>query len=104
MKKNLCYFTGSQEERGIISWRKHQLASSSVDKKQSLSVYEYPHVTKYIRRVKCCSYVPVSPSFSKEVIIKCPCSSVKNRNNINGVVHVNQVAIDDVELEEQTAK
>ena len=41
-------------------------------------MYEFPYVTKYIQKVKCCSYFPLSPTFDKELNCSC-CSKDSNR-------------------------
>ncbi|KAL4231904.1 hypothetical protein ACF0H5_009480 [Mactra antiquata] len=91
---------GSDEERGILQWRKNQM-NSSTNKNQSLQVYEYPYITKHIRRIQCCSYVPVSPTFNKEIAATCDCCKSKRRENVHSTGHVNQVAIDDKDIELQ---
>ncbi|XP_060587640.1 solute carrier family 23 member 2-like [Ruditapes philippinarum] len=92
---------GSYEERGILSWRKNLLIrSDGMDPNQSLQIYEYPYVTKYLRQVKCCTYIPVSPVFNKEITAICSCcSSVKNRNSVTKTGYDNQAATNDVEIE-----
>lgn len=34
-------------------------------------MYEFPYITKYIQKVTCCSYFPLSPTFDKELNCSC---------------------------------
>ena len=78
----LVFFEGSDEERGILAWRKNLVRSDGIDPNQSLQIYEYPYVTECFRRVKCCTYIPVSPVFNKEITTNCSscCRSIKNQS------------------------
>ncbi|KAK3095707.1 hypothetical protein FSP39_017881 [Pinctada imbricata] len=62
---------GSDEERGILKWRANMYEEGEQDAKTHVQ-YEIPFITSVLRKVKCCSYVPVSPTFDK--VINCPCS------------------------------
>lgn len=42
-------------------------------------MYEYPYVTKYIKKINCCSYFPLSPTFNKE--LNCSCCSKENETH-----------------------
>ena len=46
---------------------------------KDLEIYEIPFITKYMRRVKCLSYVPILPTFDKEL----HCSSCRRHNKDN---------------------
>lgn len=63
---------GTTEERGLLSWRKSLIDERHTENKD-LQIYEFPYVTKYMRRVKCCSYVPILPTFDKEIKVNCNC-------------------------------
>ena len=72
------YFPGTDEERGIASWRKVLVNptgnSSTVKEQGNLSMYDIPLVTGCFRRINFCSYVPVSPSFQSQRITQvCQC-------------------------------
>ncbi|XP_053406670.1 solute carrier family 23 member 2-like [Mercenaria mercenaria] len=92
---------GTDEERGILSWRKNLLIrSDGIDPNQSIEMYEYPYVTKCFRRVKCCSYIPVSPAFNKEITANCSCCcSNKNQKSLMKTGYDNQAATEDIEIE-----
>jgi hypothetical protein len=65
----IIYYIGTLEERGILKWREN--AYSTEDSKELKHVqYEWPFFTKYIQKLRCCSYFPISPTF-KEIPIKC---------------------------------
>ena len=66
--KNLI--TGTKEERGLLSWRKN-LVHESESGNKDLEIYDIPFVTKYMKRVKCCSYIPILPTFNKELAVHC---------------------------------
>ena len=38
-----------------------------------MSIYEFPYITKYIRKFHWLSYVPISPSFDKEINLTFRC-------------------------------
>lgn len=71
---------GTEDERGIKRWREHLVTTD----KSSISEvsYELPFVTTYIRKLVCCSYFPISPTFNKE--INCSCRR-KSTDKIEGV-------------------
>ena len=102
----LVFFIGTDEERGILAWRKNLIVrSDGVDPNQSIKIYEYPYVTEYFRRVKCCTYIPVSPVFNKEITANCSCCrSNKNQNSTTKTGYENQAATDDVEIEVTLSK
>ncbi|XP_061180524.1 solute carrier family 23 member 2-like [Saccostrea echinata] len=60
---------GTPEERGLVKWRENTYSSGSAQELTPVQ-YEWPYITKYIEKLKCCSYFPVSPSF-KEIPIVC---------------------------------
>ncbi|XP_063434881.1 solute carrier family 23 member 2-like isoform X2 [Mytilus trossulus] len=65
---------GTLEERGILKWRESLYTKSGGAMKPVM--YEYPYVTKYIKKITCCSYFPLSPTFNKE--LNCSCCSKEN--------------------------
>ncbi|CAC5404080.1 Solute carrier family 23 member 2 [Mytilus coruscus] len=65
---------GTLEERGILKWRESLYTKSGGAMKPVM--YEYPYVTKYIKKINCCSYFPLSPTFDKE--LNCSCCSKEN--------------------------
>lgn len=74
------FVLGTEDERGIKRWREHLVTTDkSLISKVS---YELPCVTRYIRKVECCSYFPLSPTFQTE--INCSCRQ-KTTDKIQGV-------------------
>ena len=72
LKRLFIIMTGTDEERGIYSWR--QKESTDTEYAAGKDIYEFPYVMKYIRRIKCCSYVPISPTFHMELkSLACNC-------------------------------
>ena len=63
------HYLGTDEDRGIIKWR--EIASSAkenaddqeIDVLNQHSIYNIPFITKYLRRIKCCRYVPFCATF-----------------------------------------
>lgn len=44
-------------------------------------MYEFPYITKYLRKVTCFSYVPFSPTFDKEITCSCcTCCGNEDKN------------------------
>ncbi|XP_060600865.1 solute carrier family 23 member 2-like, partial [Ruditapes philippinarum] len=68
---------GTDKERGLLSWRAI-LKDNSENSNHSTEIYKYPYVTKFIKQVKCCSYIPISPTFDKEVRCSCCYPKVEN--------------------------
>ncbi|XP_053407912.1 solute carrier family 23 member 2-like [Mercenaria mercenaria] len=93
--------SGTDEERGILSWRKRNVTTFDASGRDaSLSMYEYPYVTKYFRRLRVCSYIPVSPTFDKGMNVTCSracCRPKTKRNNVSGEANLNQYAFDNTE-------
>ena len=61
-------FTGTLEDRGILSWREtpdqpEEEKQESKDSRIDLKTYDLPFVTKYIRRWKYTKYIPFLPTF-----------------------------------------
>ena len=102
----LIVFIGTDEERGILIWRKNLIVGSNgIDPNQSSKIYEFPYVTECFRRVKCCTYIPVSPVFNKEITGSCSCCrSNKNQNSTTKTGYENQAATDDVEIDVSFSK
>ncbi|XP_052770614.1 solute carrier family 23 member 2-like isoform X1 [Mya arenaria] len=74
---------GTPEERGILSWRQNLAAENSIYNKDS-NMYDLPLVTKCFRRAGWCAYIPISPSFDKDVSLICQkCCCCKNSNTDN---------------------
>ena len=84
--------TGSKEERGLLSWRKNLLEESHSTSKRDLKIYEFPYITKYMRRVKCLSYVPILPTFDKEIHCGC-CSREHEDDQKSKYAYENDLAI-----------
>ena len=65
-------FPGTEEERGISKWQQtmtsdisSQSEQEKKDKAAELSItYDLPYVSRLLRRVRCCAYVPFLPSFN----------------------------------------
>lgn len=68
---------GTLEERGILKWRQSLYDSTKQNTKRVM--YEFPFVTKYMKKVNCCSYFPLSPTFDKEMNCSC-CSKDNNKD------------------------
>ena len=68
----LCLFLylGTDKERGLLSWRAKSQDNAG-HPENSVDVYKFPYITKILERVKCCSYIPVSPTFDKEIKSSC---------------------------------
>ncbi|XP_022311362.1 solute carrier family 23 member 2-like isoform X1 [Crassostrea virginica] len=60
---------GSKEERGILKWRGKFEDSSERTRKRVQ--YNMPFVTKIIKKIRCCVYFPISPTFSKNILDCC---------------------------------
>lgn len=60
--------SGTKEERGLSKWRETLEASQ---KRRKPVQYNMPFVTRIIKRIKCCVYFPISPTFSKSPIACC---------------------------------
>lgn len=56
--------------------------------------YEFPYVTQFIRRIKCCGHFPMSPTFDKEFSFGCCC---KKRSNSSSYAVDNPVAMENIE-------
>ncbi|XP_041370464.1 solute carrier family 23 member 2-like [Gigantopelta aegis] len=76
---------GTLEERGMLAWRK--AAEGSTDSKDyqraSIEMYDLPYVSKLLRRIGCCRYVPFMPGFSPDL-----CCSCKSHADPHPVLHV----------------
>lgn len=59
---------GTKEERGLLRWRETLEASQ---KRRKPVQYNMPFVTRIIKRIKCCVYFPISPTFSKSPLTCC---------------------------------
>ena len=55
--------TGTNEERGIIAWRKLSTDSAGVEDTSRLHIYDIPYLQDALDRVKCFHYIPCCPSF-----------------------------------------
>lgn len=79
---------GSDEERGIIKWRK-QMSTSELDYDAHKTTYDLPFVMPFLRRYKCFSYIPFLPTFkfeSKSIFKKC-CKSTKRKKSKDSEVY-----------------
>ncbi|KAL3863439.1 hypothetical protein ACJMK2_005195 [Sinanodonta woodiana] len=70
---------GTLEERGLLTWRKDHVSSTLQFSKVSLKMYEFPFITKYIKKMNCMSYFPLSPTFDKEINLNC-CQKSEERD------------------------
>ncbi|XP_025096395.1 solute carrier family 23 member 2-like [Pomacea canaliculata] len=52
---------GTLEERGLVKWL--QMQSGPKDS-CSTRIYDIPYITGFLRKIKVCSYLPVSPTYS----------------------------------------
>ncbi|KAH3790529.1 solute carrier family 23 member 2-like [Dreissena polymorpha] len=95
---------GTPAERGILTWRRNLAAENSIHNKDS-TMYDLPLVSDRFRRTPFCSYVPVSPSFSKEVHLNCrKCckrnntlkSSDKNGTSVDNHAFDNDISMNDL--------
>ncbi|KAK3601384.1 hypothetical protein CHS0354_037699 [Potamilus streckersoni] len=62
---------GSPDERGLLAWRKNLVYSPQQLSEMSLKICEFPYVTRYLRKINCLSYFPLSPTFYKEINLNC---------------------------------
>ena len=77
-----CYI-GTPRERGILSWRE-DLGVNEGSGLNASSLYDIPFVTDPLRRFNWCSYVPVSPTFDKEIPVpSCNCSCWQKSDTSN---------------------
>ncbi|OWF50977.1 Solute carrier family 23 member 2 [Mizuhopecten yessoensis] len=53
---------GTSEERGIKKWRENMYDSNGKAMESNVQ-YDLPYVTKYIKKVKCFSFIPICPTF-----------------------------------------
>ncbi|XP_060065562.1 solute carrier family 23 member 2-like [Ylistrum balloti] len=53
---------GSSEERGIKKWRESMYDSNGKVTESNVQ-YDLPYVTKYMRKAKCFSFIPICPTF-----------------------------------------
>lgn len=53
---------GSAEERGIKKWRENMYDSNGKSMESNVH-YDIPYLTKYMKKVKCLSFIPVCPTF-----------------------------------------
>ncbi|XP_060604590.1 solute carrier family 23 member 2-like isoform X2 [Ruditapes philippinarum] len=98
---------GTDEERGIIAWRKSLSSSHDTETADStaLQMYEYPYVTKYLRKINCCTYIPVSPVFNKNIEFNCSCCHRnKKQENITEVGYDNKAAFDEDSTAENSSR
>ncbi|XP_071090074.1 solute carrier family 23 member 2-like isoform X3 [Haliotis cracherodii] len=84
---------GTEEERGITKWRLSMEGPGDYYITGE-DTYEFPYVTQFIRRIKCCGYFPMSPTFDKEFSCGCCC---KKRSNSSSYGVDNPVAMENVE-------
>lgn len=55
------FFTGTEYERGLKRWV--EVKSSSHDGVEA-TLYSFPVLTSMLERMRCCSYFPLSPTFT----------------------------------------
>ena len=67
----IIYVPGTAEERGILKWRENLQSESTVDVASVEDVYGLSFITKHLKKIKCCSYMPVSPTFDHEGCLNC---------------------------------
>jgi hypothetical protein len=67
-------------------------------------MYELPYITKYIQKVKCCSYFPLSPTFDKELDCSCCAKDVdsQKKKDIGYIVPEYHLAIGKDGMEDNT--
>lgn len=66
---------GTDEERGIIKWRRLDKRDSSFQP-DALKTYEIPLIQKYLDKWSICKYLPFCPNF----LFKCQCDLVCRRS------------------------
>ncbi|XP_061192833.1 solute carrier family 23 member 2-like [Saccostrea echinata] len=67
---------GSKEERGLLKWR--ETLDLSLERRKPVQ-YNMPLVTKLLKRLKCCAYFPISPTFSKSPLNCCKKSRTQKK-------------------------
>lgn len=55
------FFSGTEYERGLKRWVE---IKSSSHKGDEATLYSIPALTSMLERVRCCSYFPLSPTFT----------------------------------------
>ncbi|KAL5009571.1 hypothetical protein ScPMuIL_011876 [Solemya velum] len=77
---------GTDEERGILKWRK-QITVKTGDEgdTNNLSTYDLPFITPLLRRCKCASFVPFLPTFkfTSASILTTLCRKGRKKDKIN---------------------
>lgn len=83
---------GTEHERGIKRWI--EADDPSLTKNETLDVYIFPPLQKYLDRVACCRYFPLSPTFTSP---RSPCGTAKHEMNTDGIV--TEIHLQDVKTE-----
>lgn len=84
---------GTEEERGILKWRENLQSDSMLNAASVEDVYGLSFFTKYLKKIRSCSHVPVSPTFDHESYLNC-----RNRqsDDINGGQNNDMVVEQDI--------
>ena len=87
----VSYFLGTDEERGLIKWRKQLIkkrrSRKDVAEAETMrrSVYEIAFLTKYLKRWNWTTFLPFSPTFDEELFkIKSSKADKKKRRRRRG--------------------
>ncbi|KAL3863438.1 hypothetical protein ACJMK2_005194 [Sinanodonta woodiana] len=83
---------GTPDERGILAWKKDLVSSSEQLSDMTLKTYELPFITRYLIKINCFSYFPLSPTFYKE--IKLNCCQKSDKSNALKQAYDNDVRIE----------
>ena len=67
------YFSGTLEERGILSWKEPLEGSKNNINQDTCLTYDLPFVTKWLRKKQWARYVPILPTLDEDIfhIRKC---------------------------------
>ncbi|XP_025096398.1 LOW QUALITY PROTEIN: solute carrier family 23 member 2-like [Pomacea canaliculata] len=68
---------GTPEERGLVKWRQMQSAPNDSCSSQ---IYDIPYITDFLRKIKVCSYLPVSPTYAGHGCTCWPCRRSRDEN------------------------
>lgn len=101
-----AFLPGTPEERGILSWRQ-DLDAKTRKGSETSNLYELPLITSPLRRFNWCSYIPVSPTFDKEIPVpscdcckRCKRETKAEQKNGTKYVYDNDIGLNSIEVRE----
>ncbi|KFM74639.1 Solute carrier family 23 member 1, partial [Stegodyphus mimosarum] len=57
---------GTDEERGVLKWKKHEHGNAELTASKISTSYDIPFITPMLRKVPLFSYLPISPTYDEE--------------------------------------